>query len=467
MVFSIPSESQAIDYFVPSAETPTLQNALLDAALSDEVENTIHLMSSPVLGTFALGGDFHSGRQLTIRPLEGISRVSVVASTLNIPVFTLTGVLGSDQGYITLQDLDILRTGSGSNSHLVVVSGMSHVTIERCRIGLNWTTPGPVGFANLRITYPTEVVVRNCILFSLFPGNFDHAILATNFADPANSLYLYNNLAADYRVSGIRISDPAAPVGVLYVLRNNVAANHPGILAEPVGYRSEIPAGSTVLTSHNAVFATPGLGETTAFGVTIAGVGGGTFVGYPRAAIGATWVNETWTLAPPYDANENFSRLEPGGPLHDADSDWGATITDDLPDPDDIAVVLDIDRQGRPGGAPNPHTDRGPDQIEPHVATAAPLSQPTRGLLSSRLVRNPANDLHVHYEAHAAGRLSIEVFDVTGRRLERSMREVAAHETGDLKFARLPGSGIYLYRLRLDAGIDGGVVHEGKAVIVK
>jgi hypothetical protein len=83
------------------------------------------------------------------------------------------------------------------------------------------------------------------------------------------------------------------------------------------------------------------------------------------------------------------------------------------------------------------------------------------------LDRNPANDLHVHYEAHAAGRLSIEVFDVTGRRLERSMREVAAHETGDLKFARLPGSGIYLYRLHLDAGIDGGVVHEGKAVIVK
>ncbi len=467
MLCVTPSISPAADFFVPSGATPTLQDALDDAGVSIDVDNTIHLSSSPIMGTYALGGEFNVDRRLTIRPADGIMRVSIVASTLNTPVFTLAGAASSDQGYITLQDLDILRTGSGSASHLVVIQGMSHVTVERCRIGLNWTTPGPIGFANLRISYPVEVVVRNCILFSLFTGNFDHAIYASNFPDPASSLYLYNNLAADYRLSGIRISDPAAPAGVLLVLRNNVAANHPAFAAEPDGYRSEIGPAPTVLTSHNAVFATPGFGETTAFGVSIAGVGGGTFVGYPRAAIVAAWVAEAWALAPPYDANGNFFRLEPGGPLHDAESDFGVTVTDVLPDAADIAVTNDIERQGRPGGAPNPHTDRGPDQIEPSFATAAPHGGTTAVLLSSRVGRNPARELSVHFETRAAGRLSFEVFDLAGRRLHRSDRHVSAQEAGDLAFIRVPGSGLVLYRLRLDAGARGVFEQQGKAVIVK
>lgn len=441
----------AADFFVPSAATPTLLAAIGAAGGTVDLENTIYLGTSPSVGNYTLGGLFDSDHHLTIRPDNGAGyvRATIMGAVNNAPVIVMTGVFGSDQGYVTLQDLDILHQGSGCSADVVSVIGYSHSTIERCRIGLNWTTPGPDGLVNLRIQYPTEIVVRNCIMFSLFPGQFDHGIYVFNMPEPTSSVFLYNNLVADYQFSGIRINPVAGVLGGLVILRNNVAVNSLVVAPEPRGYRSEVCAPVEVATSHNFVYATAGFGESVACGISIANSGDGTFSGLAKAAAPPSFMSMTWAFAPPFDANPLFFRLVGGGPLHDSVLDFGQDLpVDGAPHLRDIAVVLDIDREGRPGGIPE-HTDRGPDQLEPNILTGVEISMPAAGDLWAAPEQNPAHGARVRFSTKRAGTLSFEIFDLAGRRLHRDLRDVSANDAGVLEWNSPSQTGMMLYRVRL------------------
>ncbi len=459
----------AADFFVPTLATPTIQDAVDDAAGNEDPENAIYLRVSPIFENVSIGGEFNADHRLTILPDGGVGlkRASVVAAVQNIPVFSIAGAAFGDNGYVTLQDLDVLRTGSGNNSHLILVTGMRNVTIERCRIGLNWTTSAPTSFSNLHIQYPTEVNVRNCILFSRVAGAFAHGIEVISMSDPANSILLYNNLAADYRLSGIRVDDGGSNPGAVVLLRNNIAVNHMGIAPEPFGYESLVNE-ATIVSSHNVVFATPGNEETLGGGAGSIGNGPASGISMLRPAAVLSFVTMTWTLAPPWDANPTFFKLNPVGLLHDAPSDYGQNLlVDGAPDPNDVANLLDIERQGRPGGLPA-HTDRGPDQSDPAAATDVETAAITgTNVLRAVPERNPSRNLAIAYACERAGRITLELFDLQGRRLAHETRAANAGEHSVWRPNALAATGLVFYRATLRTE-DGGVhVTKGKVVAVR
>ena len=441
----------AADYFVPAA-WPTLQGAIDDAAANAEPENRILLGESPLTGSFHIGPDFDGGHTLTIGPDIGAgrTRATLLAVAMNVPVLSMTGVMGTDTGHVTIEDLDILRRDSGSASDLVVVDAMAHVTLDRCRIGLDMQAPTSAGFANLRILYPIEVIVRNCLFFSAIPGGLDRAVDVQNMFDPASSVLLYDNLAADYRFHGFRVNDGGSNPAALVLLRNNVAINSMTVVPEPFGYRSEVDE-ATIVTSHNVVYASSGFEESRAAGAGSIGGGPTAFgISMPRVQAVASFVETTWRPTPPYDANPTFFRLQPAGPLHDASTDWGQTVLDGFPHARDVAVLLDCDRQGRPGGFPVAHTDRGPDQIEAAVATSAtPLpSRRSADVLHVTADPNPFSRIRLRFTAKEAGRLTLEVFDLAGRRVAYEERTVGADEPESWSPAS-GSSGVAFYRATL------------------
>ena len=442
----------AATYTYPSADYLTLQEAINDAAASGDQDNYLNLGVAPIntAAEVVLGGEFNAGRQLIIRPDPGLAggpRTAIVSSNGTQPIFRITHA--SD---VTLQDLDILRNSTNAG-HLVVLDTVERVTVERCRIGSTWSSTGAAGMNNLQILYPTEVVVRNCLLFSRVPGNFAKGIYADGFTDPNNSLYLYNNVVADYYTYGIHIV--CGFEGVLLVLRNNVVLNHPGAPVEPVAYRSGVTNVVTVLTGANTAFSSAANVETFQGGATMSLVGTaaqGRLV-LARADAGGAFLSRVWNAAPAWHPNPDFHRLIPGGLLHNEPADNGLTIGDGSPDPADFAVVDDWERDVRPGGDPR-HTDRGADQIEDGALTAAP--QPTPPPEGLRIVSgSDAARGTLAFRADAGGRLVCEWFDLRGRRVRREQRRVSAGEVGTVSWPRTQASGVLLYRLTLTA--DDGI----------
>ena len=460
--------SRGDDYFVPS-DWPDLQAAIDEAADNGGPENRILLGASPLTGNFTIGPDFDGTHTLTILPdvEAGLPRATLLAAAMNLPVLWMVGVAGTDTGHITVQDLDVLRRDSGSSSDLVVVDGMSHVTIERCRIGLDMQAPTSAGYANLKVLYPIEVVIRNCILFSAIPGGLDRAVDVQNMIDPASSVLLYNNLAADYRLHGVRVNDGGSNPSALVLLRNNVVANSMAVVPEPFGYRSEVDQ-ATVVTSHNVVYATAGAEESLAPGA--ASIGGGPVtsgISFARPTVIGSFLMTMWTATPPFDANPAFFRLQPAGPLHDSATDWGQTVVDGGPDARDVAVLQDFDRQGRPGGLPA-HTDRGPDQVEAAAATDARIG-PAATTDSPILVTarpNPSDRIVLHFVAKGEGVLALEVFDAAGRRMARAERPVEAGGTGSWS---PPGrlAGMAFYRATLTTRGGQSFAAHGKVALLK
>jgi hypothetical protein len=439
--FLHPGEVQAAAFDVPGTHA-TLQLAVAAAGASADVDNVITISASPqnLTTPVSLGAAFGPGRHLVIRPAAPLVRASLVNTVPNVVVLAMAST-----GYVTIQDLDIVRNIT-NNEDIVTMDLCEEVVIERCRIGSNWTTPGAAGWACVRITYPTEVILRNNIAFARSPGTFDYGFWAGNFNDPANSLRLYNNTVSDYRIYGIRIE--AAMPGALVLLRNNVAVNYANLNPEPIGYRTEVAGGGpTVVTSHNTAFASAGFVQTGAGGAQdIAGFAS-SFLTFAKGDALFAFTTRLWTSAPPWDANANLYRLVVGGPLHDDAADWGMTVATAF---DDIAVVDDIERQFRPGGAP-PHADRGPDQVE-FSSTSGVVERPLGGGLraSARLTGDRAT---LEYAAPAGGRLELVVVDAAGR-----LRHGTAHELGAAGAGRFewPVSGhaplFYRLTLRMDDG---------------
>jgi len=453
--------AQATDYFVPSVAHPTLLSAILAARISGEVDNTIYIVESPLIitGTATLDNAFGPGRRLVIRPGGPTPRATIASTNGGARMFHLDNC-----GNVTLQDLDIVRNTTNAADLVVIENDAHDVLIQRCRMGSIWTTPGAAGMSILRADYPREVVVRNCIFFAYAPGTFDFGLWATSFNDDLRSLFLCNNVVADHKLAGIRITDGLGAANSLVLLRNNVVSNHPGLVAEPYCYVSEVDGATEIATSHNVMFASAGFGEIRVGGArTIAGVGGATLIGVARAAAAASFVEQTWDLLPAWDPNPDFWRLMPGGPLHDAAGDYGQDVGPGFPHPRDYAVADDIERQGRPGGVPNLHTDRGADQIEGGVALA--VAPPVDGAtLWAAPLENPTRSVALRYRAGVAGTLELELLDAAGRRLEHLLRPVSRGENGVFTAAGVSGPGVVFYRLRLLG--EGGVQQEARGRVV-
>lgn len=334
-----------------------LQAAVDAALLAGDEGHYIDLTASPVFTnarvTIGPANPAWPDWKLVIRPQPGHRRATIASTNGSQTIFSI----GPNAREVTFQDLDIIRHIT-NNAHLIEISNGTRITFDRCRIGSDWSSVGSQGWTMLTMTYPIDILVRNCIFFSYMPGNFSRGIRA-QYGDDGNSVRLYNNVIADYRVYGIDIASSHA--GSLVLLRNNVVINRPGIAPEPVAYRSNVAAGVLVVSSHNVAFAGAGHEESVAGAQPIRRLP--TFLLWaPGAAIlDAAFFDHTWNIAPPWAPNPAFYRLRVEGPLHNQPAKWGATVSDGSPHPRDVAVDCDIEMNVRPSGIPA-HTDRGADQ---------------------------------------------------------------------------------------------------------
>lgn len=464
--------AHAAEYFVPSAATPDLQAAVDSAAASATVDDVISITSSPIstIEQVLFGATFGPDNQLVVRPdpAAGLERSTVLSLNPHQPiVYMLGAAVPPTSGYVTLQDLDLVRAPVGNDNHLVVINAY-HATLERCRIGYEGTLPGTAGWSNVRITYPRDVTIRNCICFSLLPGTFQRGIFASSL-DAYSTVRLYNNVVADHSLAGIRVEDGGVP-GNLVLLRNNVVSCHPELDPDPVGYGSGVLV-TPIVASHNVAFAAPGDEEVflPAGSMSIAGFPDAaldpTFLSFVRPLVAAAFFEWVWDPTPPADENVDFFRLFPGPPLHDDFGDFGATVADGAPDPGDLAVTDDIEGDPRPSEVP-PHTDRGADQIALLPSGVGAVSAPDP-LLSVRSEQNPSDHVVLRFEARAAGRLTFELFDLAGRRLHSGERSVRTGETGCLPYDGTTSSQVLFYRVTLETESGARAKAAGRLVMVR
>ena len=465
----------ALEFFVPSPPTPTLQMAIALASASPDKDNTIWITSSPLMtgAKVSIGTMFTPSRRLTIRPGETLERATVASNNGDVPIVEMEGC--SD---VTLQDLDIVRSAT-NRQHMVFIhykDGFfpTNITIERCRIGSVWNSTGVADMAYLYVLQPVEVVVRNCIFFAAVPGTVDRGIWARQFDHPQCSLFLYNNVVADHAQAGIRV-DPngfAEAAGSLVVLRNNVVSNHPIFASEPYAYVGFVAAPMEVASSHNTGFATAGFREFVGAGaLSISGFATGTFLTFARPAADGAFDDVSWNMIPAWDPNPNFWRLVDGGPLHPLPADasiYGRTVTGGWPHPRDYAVTDDIEHDFRPGGlASSLHTDRGADQIESGILLAVDGPSQFHGGLRASPLRNPAREVAVRFVAEVGGKLRFELYDLAGRLLHREDREVAAEESGTLGRRCGSGGGVVFYQVRFQPTSGGSEVQSGRLVMLE
>ncbi len=334
--------------------------AAVDAALAAGNETQyVDLTDSPVFtgASVTIEAADPAWRQwkLIIRPQPGNRRATIASTNGSQTIFSV----GPNARDVTFQDLDIIRHAT-NNADLIEISSGTRITFDRCRIGSDWPSVGSQGRTMLTMTYPIDVLVRNCIFFSHMPANFARAIRA-QYGDVSNSVRLYNNVVANYARYGIDIA--SAHIGSLVLLRNNVVINQTAIAPEPFAYRSHVAEDVRVVSSHNVAFAGAGHEERVAGAQPISALHTPSFLRWvpSEAVLNATFVDHTWNTVPPWNPNPHFYRLRLSGPLHDQPSKWGIDVFLHSPHPEDVAVKRDIERNVRPSGTPR-HTDRGADQ---------------------------------------------------------------------------------------------------------
>lgn len=98
----------------------------------------------------------------------------------------------------------------------------------------------------------------------------------------------------------------------------------------------------------------------------------------------------------------------------------------------------------------------------------AAVGPPSRSVaLSAKPLGSPATKFRVAYGTAEPGELALEVFDTSGRRIERVGRHVAAEQSGSFEVPGDHRAGLYYYRLRLVA--PSGVTSEvsGRIVLIR
>jgi hypothetical protein len=352
--------SRAAEFEVPSDDYPTLTDAITVAAANNEL-NHINIVTN-VLRTTAevfIGAGFNAVNRLVIRPGAGLRRAVVLSGNGLQPAFRLFAT--SD---VTIQDLEILRNSTNAR-HLMDLNECTRVVLQRCRLGSIWSTTGTPGNAVIYVTGAHQVVVRNCICFATTPGTFDYGIWGQAATANNDYLLLYHNDVADYAVAGIRLQGGGNDT--VFVLRNNIVANHPAAPSEPYAFISDVPGDVPVVyTSHNTAFASTNRVE---LQLSVREIAGQTasFLRHPANAQPAAFMLTTWFASPLAHPNPTFFRLINGGLLHTGNpAVQGQTLSNGGPEWPDLEVADDIESQLRPSGA-TPHTDRGADQIEVDV----------------------------------------------------------------------------------------------------
>lgn len=103
------------------------------------------------------------------------------------------------------------------------------------------------------------------------------------------------------------------------------------------------------------------------------------------------------------------------------------------------------------------------------------VSSPTLGVrpptsgepLWVRPLGSPARRMAVAYAAHEPGVLTLDVFDVTGRRVATTRREVAAGQSGTIELPDAQADGLYYYRATLAGGSARDAVASGRIVVIR
>ncbi|HTM57752.1 MAG TPA: hypothetical protein VL123_04995 [Candidatus Udaeobacter sp.] len=459
----VPATAKTIE--VPNQQ-PDLQKAIDAASQSNDPENFVDLTQTPIFWNAMIDisdPNLNGSHHLTIRAKPGVlARAEIINQTPNGLLLHAGTVNG-----VKIQDLDFLRDITNL-SDLVFLNQCTDLTMERCRLGYVNASLGGATLHMMVINYPTHVVIRNCGFFSVMPAEFDEALHVLTMGDPQNSLYLYNNDFSDFGKIGIR-SDGAGPDSALFVLRNNVVLNSPAISPEPIAYSSGAKSNMRVRTSFNTAFASAANAEQLDVAAqTIAGTSTGGFLLLPpsTATEDGAFISRHWD-ATPGALNHDFYHLDASGGLHTPVSSYGLTILNGVPTVLDEVVDTDIDNQLRPSQGSLPHTDRGSDQLDSETAAASvPRVVPTSGLWAAAR-RNPDREIELAYGVGASGTLVAEVFDVGGRLLWRTTREVTAGASGILQGPRVGSSGVAFYRVRL-AGASAAT-HEvrGRITLLK
>jgi len=89
------------------------------------------------------------------------------------------------------------------------------------------------------------------------------------------------------------------------------------------------------------------------------------------------------------------------------------------------------------------------------------------GALSARVVGSPTARPGVFFHSGEAGTLAFEIFDTTGRRVERAERDVIASESGTFLLGAGHHDGVYFYRLRLAPASGRASEASGRIVRVR
>lgn len=368
--FGITTYVGADTYDVPD-DFPTIQAAINAAALNEGPDTVTIGPGVMVSGPITVGWQFNEANSLVLRPREGQRRATIVSWNGAAPAITVTA------RSVLLQDLDVLRQAT-TRTNLINLLNCYDVTVERCRFGSVKPQVYPenqnISSAVVNILNPEEVILRNCICFAVAQGTFDFGIRST-VATFQKSLILYNNNVANHRAAGLILMDRFA--GSRYLLRNNVVVN-PMIAQEPFAYASQLPMGSTVISSHNTALASPGRVEFLAMNAQpISGPGPFARLRFMPAMAPLAFETMVWITNPLDHPNEDFYRLVDGGILHNANPlVRGVTVGLGVPSPLDLGVFDDWEGDLRPAGHPA-HTDRGADQVEPPPPT---LRVPIRDL---------------------------------------------------------------------------------------
>lgn len=451
------------------AQDADLQHALGTLAASNDADNALYITQSPFDWNAAIkldsnGPKFTPAHRLLIAPLPGMAggRAQIVNADPSHPLLTANQV-----GGVVIRDLDLLRSVTNL-SELMDLTMIDQFTIERCHVGYTSASIGDPSRNMVEILYPTQLVIRNCMLFSVMPGAFAQCIHASAFGDPQNSLYLYNDDVSDYHDAGIRL-DGSGPESSLVVMRNCIAFNSPALGTEPVAYSCGASTHNCrVRASHNTAFASAGHIEAIEVGgIDVAAASLPDFLQLPPTALeeDGDVITRSWDFTPGA-INHDFYHLIATANLHAPATRYGVTVTDGSPTPLDEAVRDDIDDQLRPSLGSDPHTDRGADQLDSETASAAAVpATPARALWAAP-VRNPAPGLALAWRSDAEGTLVAEAFDLAGRTLARARREVAAGASGVLA---LPAraSGIAFWRVRLVRRAGGSEQASGRVALVR
>lgn len=390
---------RAAEYHVPSGPTPTLQDAIDDALVSGDPMETIYIEADlEVFAETVIPFGFNASHKLLIRPGTARPRATIRMQNCCDPVIHAVGT-----SYVTIQSLDIYRHIT-NNDHIVYYDMCSYMMIERCRIGSDWTVPGAANWSAIYWVYPFNSVIRNTMTFATAPSTFQCGIRIVNQSDPGSILRLYNNSIQGFYSGGIALQGTAGKV----IVRNNVVVTEEAINPDPVGYLGDIGVGLNLVSSHNAVFCDAGDEWGGADDIR-----GANFVTLAFADIGPSFLSSTWSFDNP---NPNFLKLAGGGPLH-TPARFGQNLTGGFPDPDDIAVLEDWERNPRPAGTP-PHTDRGADQSDSDQTSSVEAVIPGTPL-SVEVRPTPARGrVEISLDAgDHEGPVAITLFDAGGRRV--------------------------------------------------